>query len=309
MINRDVHVNVCVVTCRQPDELAVLLRSLVRQRVMPALSYTVIVVDNDAQGSAREVTAAFAVHSEIPVRYCVEPERNISMARNRALEKSAGDYVAFIDAHAIPQPEWLQNLVDMAQAFEADAVFGPVLQKFPQGTPEWIIHGGFFERPRYLNAVRVRGGSAANVLIRRASVQRFGTPFNPALGDAGGEGSEFFHRLYRSGARYLWCDTAVVHESISVDKFKLRYLAEHAFLSGQASACVTLAGYGVLQKIRWVVGRASTLAAALLGAAISWPMGRSIGVWSVQQVCSSLGQLSVLADQRFKAMPENHAAH
>ena len=144
MVTRDVHVNVCVVTCRQPDELAVLLRSLVRQSVMPALSYTVIIVDNDAQGSAREVTAAFAVHSEIPVRYCVEPEPNISLARNRALEKSEGDYVAFVDAHAIPQPDWLQNLVDMAEAFDADAVFGPVLPKFPKGTPEWIIHGGFF---------------------------------------------------------------------------------------------------------------------------------------------------------------------
>jgi succinoglycan biosynthesis protein ExoM len=297
MINRDVHVNVCVVTCRQPDELPVLLRSLVRQRVMPALSYTVIVVDNDAQGSAREVTAAFAVHSEIPVRYCVEPEHNISMARNRALEKSAGDYVAFIDAHAIPQPDWLQNLVDMAQAFEADSVFGPVLQKFPQGTPAWIIHGGFFERPRYLNAVRVRGGSAANVLVRRACIQRFGAPFNPALD---GEGSEFFHRLYRSGARYLWCDTAVVHESISADKFKLRYLAQHAFRSGQTHAGMTLAGYGALRRLRWGIGRASALAAALLGAALGWPMGRSFGVWSVQQVCSSLGQLSVLADQRFK---------
>ena len=302
MVTRDVHVSVCVVTCRQPEDLAVLLRSLVRQRVMPALSYTVIVVDNDAQGSAREVTAAFAVHSEIPLRYCMEPVPNISVARNRALEKCAGDYVAFIDAHAIPQPDWLQNLVEMAQAFAADAVFGPVIPRFPHGTPEWIIHGEFFERPRYLNAVRVREGCAANVLVRRACVQRIGASFNPALGDTAeeGSGSDFFHRMYRSGACYLWCDTAVVHEPISADKFKLRYLARRAFRSGQARACMTLAGYGVLQKMRWGVGRTSTLAAALLGAAVSWPMGRSFGVWSLQQVCSSLGQLSVLADQRFK---------
>ena len=303
MVARDVHVNVCVVTCRQPEHLALLLRSLVRQRVMPALSYTVIVVDNDVQGSAREVTAAFAVHSEIPVRYCVEPIPNISLARNRALEKCAGDYVTFIDTQAIPQPDWLQNLADMAQAFEADAVFGPVIPKFPQGTPEWILQGKFFERSRYLNAVRVREGCAANVLLRRAWVQRFGAPFNPALGDSEDEGSDLFHRMYRSGARYLWCDTAVVHEAITPDKFKLGYLARRAFRSGQARACITLAGYGMLQKLRWGIGRASTLAAALLGTAISWPMGRTYGVWSLQHVCSSLGQLSVLADSRFKVSP------
>ena len=303
MVTRDVHVNVCVVTCRQPEELAVLLRSLVRQRVMPALSYTVIVVDNDAQGSAREVTAAFAVHSEIRVRYCMEPEHNISMARNRALEKSEGDYVAFIDAHAIPQPDWLQNLVDMAEAFEADAVFGPVIPKFPEGTPPWIIQGGFFERPRYLNAVRVHEGCAANVLVRRACAQRFGTQFNPVLANGGGDGSDFFHRMYRSGARYLWCDTARVHESVTANKFKLRYLAQHAFRTGQAHACMTLAGYSVLKKMSWGIGRISALAAALLGAAVSWPMGRSFGVWSLQHVCSSLGQLSVLTDQRFKVLP------
>lgn len=309
MVTRDVHIDVCVVTCRQPDDLAVLLRSLVRQRVMPTLNYTVIVVDNDVQGSARDVTAAFAVHSEIPLRYLVEPEHNISMTRNRALEKSEGDYVAFIDAHAIPQPDWLQNLVDMAQAFEADAVFGPVLPKFPQETPEWIIHGGFFDRPRYLNAVRVRGGCAANVLVRRACVQRFGTPFDPALGDPGGEGSNFFHRMYRSGARYLWCDTAVIHESLSPDKFKLRYLARRAFISGQEHACMTLPGYGVLRRLSWGIGRASALVAALLGTIISWPIGRPLGVWSMRQMFSSLGQLSVLTDQRFKALFVTSVAH
>ena len=90
-------------------------------------------------------------------------------------------------------------------------------------------------------------------------------------------------------------------KSITKEKIKLRYLAGRAFRIGQARACMTLAGYGVLQKMRWGVGRASTLAAALLGAAVSWPMGRSFGVWSLQQVCSSLGQLSVLAGQRFKS--------
>ena len=136
-------------------------------------------------------------------------------------------------------------------------------------------------------------------------MRRFGTSFNPALG---GEGSEYFHRMYRSGARYLWCDTAVVHESISMDKFKLRYLAVHAFRTGQTRACMTLAGYGMLQKMRWSVGRASALAASLLGAAVCWPMGRSLGVWALQQVCSSLGQLSVLADQRFKVLLVNRAS-
>lgn len=309
MITRNVHVNVCVVTCLQPDALAALLRSLVRQQVMPALSYTVTVVDTDAQGSARDVTAAFAVHSEIPIRYLVEPERNISMARNRALEKSEGDYVAFIDAHAIPQPDWLQNLVDMAQTFEADAVFGPVLPKFSLDTPEWIIHGGFFDRPRYLNAVRVRGGCAANALVRRACMQRTDTPFNPASRDPGGEGCDFFHHLYRSGARYLWCDTAVIHESLSAAKFKLRYLARRAFVSGQAHACMTLSGYGVLRRLSWGVGRASALAAALLGTVISWPIGNSFGGWSLQQVFNSLGQLSVLFDHRFKTSSVTNTAH
>lgn len=303
MVTRDVHVNVCVVTCREPQHLALLLRSLVRQRVLSSLRYTVIVMDNDAHGSAREVAAAFAMHSEIPVRYYVEPIPNISVARNRALEKCAGDYVAFIDAHAIPQPDWLQNLVDMAQTCAADAVFGPVLPQFPKGTPEWVIHGGFFERTRYLNAVRVREGCATNALVRQACVQRIGASFNPALGNAGGEGSDLFHNMYRSGALYIWCDTAVVHESISADKFKLRYLARRAFRSGQARACMTLTGYGILQKIGWSAGRTSALAAALLGAAVSWPMGRSFGVWSLQQACSSLGQLSVLTNSRFKAVP------
>ena len=51
----------------------------------------VIVVDNDSEGSAAPIVAQHFEREQIAFRYFLEPVKNISMARNRAVANASGD--------------------------------------------------------------------------------------------------------------------------------------------------------------------------------------------------------------------------
>src|SRR5947207_1635746 len=101
------HIDVCVCTYRRPEMLRKLLGALEPQQTGGLFSYAIVVADNDYAESGRSVTREFADRLHIPVTYCVEPKQNIALARNRALEDTCGDFVAFIDDDEFPTEQWL----------------------------------------------------------------------------------------------------------------------------------------------------------------------------------------------------------
>lgn len=77
------------------------------------------------------------------IRYRSFQKPNICCSRNIGIEASAGDIVAFIDDDAVPEPNWLRNLVLPFQAPTVGAVAGSVWAA--NGTTiEW--QGGHFDR-------------------------------------------------------------------------------------------------------------------------------------------------------------------
>src|SRR5262245_27999164 len=54
-----VHISVCVCTFKRPALVADLLRALLRQATEAKFTYSIVVVDNDFQGSARETVGRF----------------------------------------------------------------------------------------------------------------------------------------------------------------------------------------------------------------------------------------------------------
>src|SRR5207248_1388939 len=112
-------------------------------------TYSVIVADNDAQLSAQSVVAEFAARSRAEVIYCAESRRNIALARNKALEQSKGDFVAFIDDDEFPESDWLLMMLRTCSDYQAAGVLGPVRPHFEEVPPRWISKGHFFERPEH----------------------------------------------------------------------------------------------------------------------------------------------------------------
>ena len=97
MVSGSEHITVCICTFKRAAMLAHLLNELENQRTENLFTYSIVVIDNDADESAREAVDSFKRKSTIPVKYYVEPEQNIALARNRAVQNSNGNFLAFID--------------------------------------------------------------------------------------------------------------------------------------------------------------------------------------------------------------------
>jgi succinoglycan biosynthesis protein ExoM len=224
-------VDVTIATLRRPALLRQTLLSVIEQELGADLSMRIIVVDNDAGESAREVVETSLDGGRIPFLYVVEPVQGLSHARNRSFDLAQGEFLAIIDDDEVAERYWLLHLVDCARRYEADAVFGPALAIHPEGIPEWIAAGRFFDWPRHATGTKLRLGDTANVLIRRAILAQPGARFSPAFRTSG-EDTDFFLRLGRAGARFVWCDEAVVHAPVAPERASLRYLMARSYRDG-----------------------------------------------------------------------------
>jgi GT2 family glycosyltransferase len=185
----------------------------------------VVIVDNDAQESASSVVKEFASSFPFPIQYLVEPRPGIPAARNKAVAEAAGsELVAFIDDDEVPDSRWLQELLSAQIAWDADGVGGPVLPVFEYGAPSWLTKGGFFDRPRFSSgSVRDRIYTG-NVLLRSTMLGFSAAPFDEALSEIGGSDSALSERLLENGAKLVWCDSALVYESVPSERANLRWL-------------------------------------------------------------------------------------
>ncbi len=135
------HISVCICTYRRPEYLKRLLLALSLQDTGDRFTYSIVVADNDYLRSAEVVVADFAVASRIPIRYCVEPQQNIPLARNKAVMNAEGDFVAFIDDDEFPIKHWLAFLFKTLEEHKVDGVLGPVKPHFDAPPPRWVVEG------------------------------------------------------------------------------------------------------------------------------------------------------------------------
>lgn len=217
---------VCIPTYRRPEFLRSVLGSLTAVDTA-GFAVHLIVVDNDASGSARATVEQFGTAFPNYI-FEIEPERGIAAARNRlvaAARRVDAEYVAFVDDDEWVEPAWLQHLVRAARVHRGDAVVGPVVPDYDAGVPGWVVAGGFFEeRPRQRTGDVVRVLGMGNVLIKRAWLDRLDGPFDRHLALAGGEDPDLWMRLFRLGLRMIWCDEAVVHERIPTSRATARWI-------------------------------------------------------------------------------------
>lgn len=228
------HVTVLVCTFRRPAMLRRLLADIDRQRTDDRFTVSVIVVDNDRSESAKEACCTFRRNGRTPLEYFVEPEQNIALARNRAIESACGDLVALIDDDEIPRDDWLLSHYSTLVALDADGVLGPVNPRYELNPPpKWLVRAGFYERPQHetgtlLNWTQTRTG---NCLLRRHVFNAPSNRFRPDFG-MGGEDRELFRRLIGQGFRFHWCAEAAVEESVPAARCRRSFLMRRALLRG-----------------------------------------------------------------------------
>lgn len=233
------HISVCVCTYKRAKQLEKLLHELQNQNIISLFTYSIVVVDNDIERSAERVVEIFKKGSSIAIEYYNEPEQNISLARNMAVKKSQGDFVAFIDDDEFPVKDWLIRLYKICISYGVDGVLGPVKPHFEITPPLWIVKGGLLERnsfPTGTNLTNSRDTRTGNVLFKKSIFEKYEGPFNPNLGRVGGEDTDFFSRALASGSCFVWCNEAIVFESVPQDRLTRRYMLRRALLRGAVNA-------------------------------------------------------------------------
>lgn len=228
------HLCVCICTFKRPTLLAKLLASLDAQTTAGRFTYSAVVVDNDPAASARETTEQASRSVRYPVRYVNETRQSIAMARNRAMQESCGDFLAFIDDDELPQPDWLLQLHQTCEGAGVTGVLAPVRPEYENPPPRWAVRSGLFDRPEYPTGTPLswRDTRTGNALVRRSVLKEIDPPFRLEFAN-GGEDQDFFRRLIERGHRFIWCNEAPVYELVPAARVSRRYMCRRALLRGQ----------------------------------------------------------------------------
>ena len=234
-------ISVCVCTYQRPTQLERLLDKLGQQVTNGLFSYSILVVDNDANESARPAVDLWAKRVGVSVSYKVEPRQNIAVARNVSVAMATGDLVAFIDDDEEPAADWLSTLYQVLLECNADGVLGPVLPRFHEGAPAWAVKGTLFQRPGFKTGTLIHWSitGTGNVLLRREVLQELDGPFNPELG-AGGEDTDLFRRATDRGRKFVWSAAAVCYERVPLERTRVSFQLRRALLRGK----IAVRGHG-----------------------------------------------------------------
>jgi succinoglycan biosynthesis protein ExoM len=235
----DDHISICICTYRRPALLSRLIVTLKDQRTDGLFTYSAVVVDNDAGKSGREALEAAGEAAHMPIEYHIEPERSISLARNRSIDNAHGNMIAFIDDDEFPADDWLFQHFRMLKDSRASGVLGPVRAHFEAPAPSWLAKSGLLERREFVTGQRIahsRYTRTGNVLLWRSVFTEPDDRFNPLYGRAGGGDAVFFKRMMKKGHVFVWCNEAVVYETVLPERQVKSYYIKRAFTRGMGEA-------------------------------------------------------------------------
>jgi succinoglycan biosynthesis protein ExoM len=285
MNKHSIHISVCICTYKRQDMLKSLLSELRDQRTDGLFTYSIVVADNDGFRSAEPVVAEFSSQSHMQVHYCVEPKQNIALARNKALANAHGDFVAFIDDDEFPPKFWLLTLFNACSKYQVDGVLGPVKPHFDTEPPKWVIEGKFYERETYPTGLVIdwRKGRTGNVLFRKHLVANCPDPFKPEFQT--GEDQDFFHRLIDDGHVFMWCNEAVVFETVPPVRWKRGFMVKRALLRGATSLLHPASGGRGILKSLLAIGVYSVMLPFALALNHSWFMTLLV------RMCDHIGKI------------------
>ncbi|NCT37350.1 glycosyltransferase family 2 protein [Bacillus sp. EB93] len=224
-------VAVCICTFKRPLYLSRLLNSLLP--VLSEIEFNVIIVDNDKNGSAKEVYNSFK--GKLPLIYELEKEQGLSSARNKCIEKARElnlDYIVFLDDdEVVKRKDWLSNLIFTAKKYDTGIVTGPVLPLYQHQVKGYIKKSNIFSPPRYENGTELLHTGTGNTLVKLSILSHMEQVFCEKFNHSGGEDTYLFLELVRLGHSIVWCDEAEILEFIPVERANIPYIFKRSFYS------------------------------------------------------------------------------
>ena len=303
-----ISITICIATCRRPHSLKRLLEHLSKLKFKKNLDLKIkiAVVDNDSKGSASDAVNEWA--EKWPLVYEVEPKRGIPMVRNRLVSLSQdSDFIAFIDDDEVPEPCWLDELLETQKKYNADVVSGPVLAAFEFDPPEWVIKGHFYDRKRYKTGDVIKYPRTGNALIQREKMNSIEGPFDERLALCGGSDSFLFLKMQKLGALFVWSDEAVVHEYVPKTRANEKWLIQRSFRYGNVT---TFFDRHFSSSSLWIFPRLCKALGRIILGSLFFPLALILGkIFIVRSLCFISRGLGMLMKMFGKSYQEYRKLH
>ncbi|KXX63332.1 glycosyltransferase [Marichromatium gracile] len=225
--------SIIVCTYNRADSLAETLDALAALRTPPGCDWEVVVVDNNSSDHTaallRERAAGWS-----RLRAVSEPRQGLSHARNQGIASARGEVLLFTDDDVLPEPDWLEQVLDGLERERADACGGYIAPIWERPPPPWLsarFHGFLAVRMDERGPFVFTPGDSppygANMAFRRTVFERVGG-FDVNRGRKGavlasGEDGELFERVLAAGMRVVWLPRARVHHKVEAFRLERRY--------------------------------------------------------------------------------------
>ena len=201
---------IAICTRDRPADLQKCLDGLM---MLPDDGQEILVIDNSPSTNAtRDLVEKYT-----RVRYILENNPGLNWARNRALIEAKNEVVAFTDDDAVPDPDWLRQLLKnfdhplvacvtgITMPLELETAAQEAFEKYNSFSKGFKrkVHSSISRNPLATGEV----GAGANMAIRKSMIKKVGF-FDEAL-DAGtftqsGGDHEYFARILLAGFQIVY---------------------------------------------------------------------------------------------------------
>ncbi len=176
-------ITVAICTHKRPLWVESCLAALTKQETISG-KWEILIVSNDDTLSNELCEIVERAQQLIPVKLILEPKLGLSHARNTALAKASGEFVAFIDDDALASPSWISAIEGHTAKTDVDFIGGPALPLYMKTPPtwfrpEWVTEYDYGDKSRPLTDQESIGGM--NFIVRRTLAIELGG-FNTSLG-------------------------------------------------------------------------------------------------------------------------------
>lgn len=227
------HISVCICTFHRNQMLESLLRKLSLQETAGLFDYSVVVVDNDAAGSAGNTVMRLREELGLDITYGIETIQMIAAARNHSIRLAKGNYIGIIDDDEFPPTNWLITMYKAIQVFDVDGALGPVHPFFENQPPAWLVKSGLCERPVHRTGTLLQWGQTrtGNVLLKKDVFDKNNLNFDLKYKTSGSD-IEFFREAMQKGCRFIAVQEAPVYEIVPPERQTKNYFLKRALVQG-----------------------------------------------------------------------------
>lgn len=228
----DVDISIVVCTCNRAELLREAVASLSRLRTDDRFRYEIVIVDNASTDETPTVIEQLMGSEFVPIRGVRELRKGVSFARNRGISESRGEWIAFFDDDQEAEPDWLLRLRELSQRRACRVVGGAVKLAVSNSVSNSIgpfaqaLFGGTAGKDREQPYNRKFAPGAGNLMLHRSVLDETGT-FDTTLTE-GGEDTDLYRRIRRSGIDAWYAPDAVVLHKIPVNRLNREHLLRTA---------------------------------------------------------------------------------